>query len=134
MPPWLNGSTVSSGAPCQPTHAPSVLVIMGASAVTRPPGERRQPSSPPLSSGAQRSTGSRLDTTMKSYCALAVSPVPLALRAPFWIGSACPLLALVPPGVARGSQSTLAGRNLPGYSSVGRLQRNLKAQALSFLP
>ena len=66
MPPWLKGSTVSSGAPCQPTQAPSVLVIIGASAVTSPPGERRQPSSQPISSAEQRSTGSRLDTTMKS--------------------------------------------------------------------
>src|SRR6476661_6222867 len=68
MPPWLNGSTVSSAAPCQPTQAPSVLVIMGARAVTRPPGERRQPEpSSPGSPGAQRSTGRRLETTMKSY-------------------------------------------------------------------
>ncbi len=54
------------GRPGQPTQAPSVFSMTGASAVTRPPGERRQPSSPSASASGARSTGSRLETTMKS--------------------------------------------------------------------
>ena len=42
MPSTSNGSSSRSGEPPQPTHAPDVLAITGASAVTRPPGDRVQ--------------------------------------------------------------------------------------------
>ena len=46
VPSTSNGSSSRSGAPPQPTHAPDVLAMTGASAVTRPPGDRVQVGSP----------------------------------------------------------------------------------------
>src|SRR5688572_20771610 len=135
MLPWLNGFTVSSGAPCQPTQAPSVLVIMGASAVTRPPGERRQPEpSSPCSPGAQRSTGRRLDTTMKSYSVageLLSDPAPPSA---FVSGLSRSGRCIAPPGVACGSLSTLTGRNLTCYSSVGQIEGILEGASSGVPP
>ena len=54
----------SSLPPDQPIQAPSLARITGSSAVTRPPGERRQDVEP--SSSTTLSTGSRLATMTRS--------------------------------------------------------------------
>src|SRR5665647_1069272 len=60
-----NGSCSRSGAPDQPTHTPPAPCMTGPSAVTRPPGDRVQLISP--SEDGEKSTGSRLATTTRSY-------------------------------------------------------------------
>src|SRR5688572_13387121 len=82
VPSSSNGWGSSSAAPAQPIHAPWLFRITGSSAVTSPPGLRRQVTVPSLAS--TRSTGSRLATTTNEL-------LPCCLSA----------MVLLPPGFGR---------------------------------
>ncbi len=63
-PSCSNGSRSWSVPPGQPIHTPWLARITGSMAVTRPPGEVRQPLDP--SGSTTLSTGSRLATITRS--------------------------------------------------------------------